>query len=44
MGEAISQGRNCFNYQAHLGATLDLVWCSLSMGLSEVEMGHLVLN
>lgn len=24
MGKAISQGRNCFNYWAHLGATLDL--------------------
>lgn len=44
MGEAVSQGRNCFNYQAHLGAILDLAWCPLSMRLSEVEMRYSELN
>lgn len=44
MGEAVSQGKNCFNYQACLGANLDLAWCPLSMGLSEVEMGYSMFN
>lgn len=33
MGEAVSQGRNCFNYQARMGATLNLAWCSPEHGV-----------
>lgn len=38
MGEAVSQGRNCFNYHIW-GATLDLARCPLSLNLREVETG-----
>lgn len=30
-------GRNCFNYQAHVGATLDPAWCPRSTGAGATE-------
>lgn len=39
MGGAISQGRDYFNYQVHLGPPLHRAWCPLSTGWSDVEMG-----
>ena len=43
MGEAVSQGRNCFNYQARMGATLNLARCSPEAQLEALSAAELLL-